>query len=360
MKIELKKITIAELATGYKDDKEGGVSGYSGKLDIRPPYQREFVYKDKQRAAVINTVLKGFPLNVMYWSVREDGTFEIIDGQQRTISICQYVNGDFSVEDLYIQNRPADQQKNIMDYELTVYLCSGTESERLDWFRTINIAGEKLTEQELRNAVYAGPWVSDAKKYFSRSNCAAYGLASGYMVGTPIRQEYFETVIAWINNDDIEGYMASHQFDTDAKALWEYFQKVIAWVKATFTNYRSEMKGLPWGELYNKYKTTKLDPVEFEKQVAALMGDDDVSNKKGIYTYLLTKDERHLNIRTFDKKQKREAYERQKGICVKCKKKFLLEDMEADHVTPWSKGGKTDANNCQMLCEEDNRRKSNI
>lgn len=360
MKIELKKITIAELAKGYKDDNEGGVSGYSGKLDIRPPYQREFVYKDKQRAAVINTVLKGFPLNVMYWSVREDGTFEIIDGQQRTISICQYVNGDFSFEDLYIQNRPADQQKKIMDYELTVYLCSGTDSERLDWFRTINIAGEKLTEQELRNAVYAGPWVSDAKRYFSRSNCAAYGLASDYMTGTPIRQEYLETVIAWINFDNIEGYMASHQFDADAKALWEYFQNVIAWVKKTFTVYRSEMKGLQWGELYNKYKTTKLDPVKFEKQVAALMEDDDVSNKKGIYTYLLTKEERHLNIRTFDKKQKREAYERQKGICVKCKKKFAIEDMEADHITPWSKGGKTDAANCQLLCDDDNRRKGAI
>lgn len=360
MKIKLKKITIAELAKGFKDDKEGGVSGYSGKLDIRPPYQREFVYKDKQRAAVINTVLKGFPLNVMYWSVREDGTFEIIDGQQRTISICQYVNGDFSFEDLYIQNRPADQQKKIMDYELTVYLCSGTDSERLDWFRTINIAGEKLTEQELRNAVYAGPWVSDAKRYFSRSNCVAYGLASGYMTGTPIRQEYLETVIAWINFDNIEGYMASHQFDVDAKALWDYFQNVIAWVKKTFTVYRSEMKGVQWGELYNKYKTTKLDPVEFEKQVAALMEDDDVSNKKGIYTYLLTKEERHLNIRTFDKKHKREAYERQKGICVKCKKKFAIEDMEADHITPWSKGGKTDAANCQLLCDDDNRRKGAI
>ena len=360
MKIELKKITIAELAKDYKDDNEGGVSGYSGKLDIRPPYQREFVYKDKQRAAVINTVLKGFPLNVMYWSVREDGTYEIIDGQQRTISICQYVNSVFSFEELYIQNRPADQRKKIMDYELTVYLCSGTDSERLDWFRTINIAGEKLTEQELRNAVYAGPWVSDAKRYFSRSNCAAYGLASDYMTGTPIRQEYLETVIAWINFDNIEGYMASHQFDTDAKALWDYFQNVIVWVKKTFTVHRSEMKGLQWGELYNKYKAAKLDPVKLEQRVAELMEDDDVSNKKGIYTYLLTQDERHLNIRTFDKKQKREAYERQKGICVKCKKKFALEDMEADHITPWSKGGKTDASNCQMLCEEDNRRKGNV
>jgi hypothetical protein len=359
MKIELKSITIAELAKNFKDDKEGGVTGYSGKLDIRPPYQREFVYKDKQRAAVINTVLKGFPLNVMYWSVREDGTFEIIDGQQRTISICQYINGDFSVENLYIQNRPVDEQRKINDYQLTVYLCSGTDSERLDWFRTINIAGEKLTEQELRNAVYAGPWVSDAKRYFSRSNCPAQGLASAYMAGAPIRQDYFETVINWISNGSIEHHMATHQFDKDAEELWNYFQKVIAWVQGTFTNYRSEMKGLPWGEFFNKYKNVALDSVKLEARLTTLMEDDDVSNKRGIYAYLLTNDERHLNIRAFDNKQKREAYERQKGICVKCKKKFSLEEMEADHITPWSKKGKTAADNCQMLCKEDNRRKSN-
>jgi hypothetical protein len=180
------------------------------------------------------------------------------------------------------------------------------------------------------------------------------------MTGTPIRQEYLETVIAWINFDNIEGYMASHQFDKDAKALWDYFQNVIAWVKETFTVHRSEMKGIQWGELYNKYKAAELDPVKLEQRVAKLMEDDDVSNKKGIYTYLLTQDERHLNIRMFDKKQKREAYERQRGICVKCKEHFDLEDMEADHITPWSKGGKTDARNCQMLCEEDNRRKGNV
>jgi uncharacterized protein with ParB-like and HNH nuclease domain len=162
MKIELRNITIAELAKGFKDDKEGGVVGYSGQLDIRPPFQREFVYKDKQRAAVIDTVMKGFPLNVMYWATRSDGTYEIIDGQQRTISICQYLNGDYSFENLYIHNLLPDQLTKILDYQLTVYLCSGSESERLDWFRTINIAGERLTEQELKNAFYSGPWVSDA------------------------------------------------------------------------------------------------------------------------------------------------------------------------------------------------------
>jgi hypothetical protein len=360
LKIELKKITIRELASDFKDDNEGGVSGYSGKLDIRPPYQREFVYKDKQRESVINTVLKGFPLNVMYWSVRDDGTYEIIDGQQRTISICQYVHSVFSVDNLYIQNRQLDQQNLILDYELTVYLCSGTDSEKLDWFRTINIAGEKLTEQELRNAVYAGPWVSDAKRYFSRSNCAAFGLASDYMAGIPIRQEYLETVLEWANNGEIEKYMAFHQFDSNAEEIWNYFKSVIAWVKSTFTVYRSEMKGLNWGALYNKYKDFKLDSVVIEAQISNLMKDDDVTNQKGIYTYVLTGEERYLNIRAFDQRQKRSAYERQNGVCVKCQERFTIDEMEADHITPWSKGGKTEPENCQILCADCNRRKSNI
>jgi len=357
MKIELKKITIADLAKDYKDDNEGGVIGFSGKLDIRPAFQREFVYKDKQRDSVIKTVLQGFPLNVMYWSVREDGTYEIIDGQQRTISICQYVHSFFNVDNLYIQNRSKEQQKQILDYELTIYLCSGTDTERLDWFRTINISGEKLTEQELRNAVYAGSWISDAKRYFSRSNCAAHGLASNYMSGAPIRQEYLETVISWINDGEIEQYMALHQFDENAEPLWEYFKKVISWVQSTFIVYRSEMKGLPWGIFYNKYSEMKVDPQKLEDQISNLMQDEDITNQKGIYFYVFNKEERNLNIRTFDQRQKRSTYEKQKGICVKCRKKFEIEEMEADHITPWSKGGKTDLENCQMLCADCNRRK---
>jgi hypothetical protein len=360
MKIEPFKIRVSELSRGYKDDQEGGVSGYEGKLDIRPPYQREFVYKDKQRAAVVNTVMRGYPLNVMYWAVRFDGTFEIIDGQQRTISICQYVNGDFSVNNLYFHNLQEDERQKILNYELTIYKCSGTDSERLEWFRTINIAGEKLTEQELRNAVYSGTWVSDAKRYFSRSNCPAYGLASDYMVGAPLRQEYFETLLEWINDGNVEAYMASHMHDDNAKIEWDYFQKVINWVKFTFPVYRSEMKGIPWGVLYNKYKNDNFDSSKLEEHVTRLMADDDVTNKKGIYHYLLTHDERHLNIRIFDKKQKREAYESQRGICTNCKERFNFEDMQADHIKPWSKGGKTDSDNCQLLCADCNRRKSGI
>ena len=246
MKIELKEITVRDLANGYKDNAEGGVVGYGGKLDIRPPYQREFIYKDKQREAVINTVKKSYPLNVMYWAVREDGSFEVIDGQQRTISICQYLKGGFSFQDLYFQNLQNDEQDQILDYKLMIYLCSGTDSEKLEWFKTINIAGERLTEQELRNAVYSGSWVSDAKRYFSKNGCAAYGIGSDYLNGSPIRQDYLETTIDWLSEGKIEGYMGKHQHDVDAKALWVYFQAVIAWVNKTFTKKRKFMKGVDW------------------------------------------------------------------------------------------------------------------
>lgn len=358
MKIELKEITIRELAEGYVDNAEEGVRGFGGKLDIRPPYQREFVYKDDKRNAVINTIKKKFPLNVMYWSVRGDGNFEIIDGQQRTISICQYIVGDFSFEGLYFYNLRDDQQKKILNYKLMVYLCTGTDSERLDWFKTINIAGEKLTDQELRNAVYFGTWLSDAKRYFSKSTCVAYSLGSNYMTGSPIRQEYLETVIDWLSEGNINEYMATHQHDTDAKLLWEYFVEVIEWVQKIFPKYRKEMKGIEWGALYNKYKGNKYNANEFETEIQKLIDDDDVQSVKGIYLYLLTKEEKHLNLRQFDPKIIRKVYEKQEGICLVCNKHFEINEMEADHILPWHEGGKTVIENCQMLCKMDNRTKS--
>jgi hypothetical protein len=358
MKIELKEITVRELTSGYQDNEENGVIGYDGKLDIRPPYQREFIYKDKQREAVIDTITKDFPLNVMYWAVQEDGNYEVIDGQQRTISISQFVEGDFAYKNRYFHNLQKDEQEQILNYKLMVYLCSGTDSEKLEWFKTINIAGEKLTEQELRNAVYSGSWVSDAKRYFSKNGCAAYGLGSDYLNGSPIRQDYLETIISWINNNDIEDYMATHQHDPNSNELWLYFQSVINWVKATFPKHRKEMKGIGWGFLYNEFKDKKFDHKKLEEEISSLMQDEDVTNKKGIYEYVLTRRERHLNIRAFTDNQKREAYERQKGICVKCGNKFELHEMEADHITPWYLGGHTSADNCHMLCKDDNRRKS--
>lgn len=360
MKIELKEITVRELTEGYEDNAEAGVVGYGGRLDIRPPYQREFIYKGQQRAAVIDTITKNFPLNVMYWAVRENGGFEVIDGQQRTISICQFVEGEFAFKERYFHNLQKDEQEKIRDYPLMVYQCSGTDSERLEWFKTINIAGVELTQQELRNAVFFGPWVSDAKRYFSKNGCPAHAIGGDYLKGSFIRQEYLETVIEWINHGKIDAYMAKQQHKPNAVELWLYFQAVMNWVKATFPKYRREMKGIPWGELYDSHKGDEIDPAKLEKEIARLMADDDVTNKKGIYHYVLNRRERYLNIRAFTENQKREAYERQKGICPVCNKHFEVEGMEGDHISPWHDGGKTAADNCQMLCKEDNRRKSGI
>jgi hypothetical protein len=370
MQITPKQITVRELVNGYADNAEEGVVAFGGKLDVRPPYQREFVYKDKQRDAVINTVTKNFPLNVMYWAVREDGNFEVIDGQQRTLSICKYVNGDFAFqfeEMLYFHNLPDDKQEQILNYKLMIYRCTGTDSEKLDWFRTINIAGEEHTEQELRNAVYAGSWLSDAKRYFSKTGCAAYQIGKDYLDGEPIRQDYLEAVIDWISkargsSKIIEKYMGKHQRDDSAKPLWNYFQKVMDWVEATFTTKRKFMKGVAWGALYNEYKGTKFNAAKVEAETAKLIADDDVTNKRGIYAYLLTREEKHLNIRAFTDSQKQKAYEKQGGHCPKCPKTkhWELDEMEADHITPWHSGGKTADDNCQMLCKDHNRKKSGI
>jgi hypothetical protein len=360
MKIELKEVSISELTNGYEDNNEDGVIGYGGLLDIRPPYQREFIYKDKQREAVIHTIVNNFPLNVMYWAVREDGGFEVIDGQQRTISISQFIEGEFAINGRYFHNLQKDEKEEILGYKLMIYLCEGTDSEKLEWFRTINISGEKLTEQELRNAVYSGSWVSDAKRFFSKSSCAAYGLGSDYLNGTPIRQDYLETTIKWISKDSIEDYMAKNQNEPNANELWLYFQSVINWVKTIFPKYRREMKGVNWGFLYNEFKDLKVDSKKLEERISSLMMDDDITNKKGIYEYVLSGKEKFLNIRSFTDNQKRETYERQKGICVICKEHFDIKEMEADHITPWHEGGKTSSENCQMLCKEDNRRKSGI
>ena len=358
MEIELKKIRVNDLVKDYEDDAEGGVRGYSGKLDIRPPYQREFVYDVKERNKVIDTLTQKFPLNVMYWSVRDDGTYEVIDGQQRTISICQYVDGEFAWNDFYFHNLTDDQQKQILNYELMIYFCKGTDSERLAWFETINIAGKVLTKQELRNATYAGPWLSDAKKHFSKTGCPAYVVGGDLMNGSPIRQEYLETILDWISVGNIREYMGKHQHDSKANELWLYFQQVIAWVKATFyIERKKEMKGQPWGELYNKYKDVSLDPDALEKRISALIQDPDVTNHRGIYLYVLNGKEKHLNIRQFDDRMRRAAFERQKGVCPGCGDTFKIEEMEADHITPWHEGGKTESDNCQMLCIEDNRKK---
>ena len=364
MEIEQRKITVRDVAEDYFNDAEEGVTGYSERLDIRPRYQREFVYKDAQRDEVIRTILKGLPLNVMYWCRTGEDSYEVLDGQQRTIAFCEFVDGSFSVDDKYFDNLPEDVKQKILDYELFIYICDGTESEKLDWFKIINIAGEKLTDQELRNAVYAGSWTSDAKRYFSKTGCAADSLAGDYLKGSSIRQEYLETAISWAaaaEGKSIEQYMAEHQHDPSAQNLWSYFRTVIEWVQAIFPKYRKEMKGVQWGLLYNEHgKRRDLDPQKLEEEVQRLMADEDITKKSGIYGYLLNGDERQLNIRSFTPNQKREAYERQAGICPNCGGHFELEQMEGDHITPWHDGGKTITENCQMLCKDCNRRKSGI
>lgn len=358
MNIEPHELTVREIAENYIDNAEDGVIGYNGRLNIRPKYQREFVYDDKKRNAVIETIIKKFPLNVMYWVKNDDGTFEVLDGQQRTISFCQYVTGAFSLNDRAFHNLTHTEQQQILDYEVRVYFCEGNDREKLDWFRIINIAGEKLTDQELRNAVYSGPWLTDAKKRFSKRNCAAYLKGNRYLTGEPIRQDYLETALRWISGGHIEAYMAEHQHEPGANELYSYFLRVIDWVEMTFVKYRREMKGQEWGPLYDRYKDLVIDTAALEKKIADLMADDDVTSKKGIYPYVLTGQEKYLNVRAFDSRMKRTAYEKQKGVCPKCGGTFELEQMEADHITPWSQGGKTLAENCQMLCRDCNRRKS--
>lgn len=362
MNIELKQIPISEIANGYFDNNEDGVVGYGGNLNIRPPYQREFVYNDKQRDAVIHTIMRGFPLNVMYWAKNEDGSYEVLDGQQRTISFCQFVNkGGFSIN-LHGDNIPFSlltdkEQEQIMNYKVMVYICEGNDKERLDWFRTINIAGEKLTEQELLNINYTGEWLSHAKRLFSKTGCYAVKVQDKFLLtnGTPIRQEVLETALSWIagGKDKIASYMAEHQHDSNANELKVHFERVIEWVRMHFT-YRKEMKGLDWGRLYSEYKDEFYDAKELESQISELMADEDVTSKKGVYEYVLSrgKKERCLSLRAFSDKDKRTAYERQMHRCAVCGKEIEFEKMQGDHIVEWSNGGKTTLDNLQMVCHD--------
>lgn len=363
MNIEERKVTVRDLTEKYFNDAEEGVTGYGGKLDIRPKYQREFVYKDAQRDEVIRSVLRGLPLNVIYWAKTGEDTYEVLDGQQRTVSLCEYKAGGFSVDNKYFYNHTPDIREKILDYELFVYVCDGTDSEKLEWFKIINIAGEQLTDQELRNAVYAGSWITDAKRYFSKTKCVADSFAGDYLRGASIRQEYLETALLWASNREgisIEEYMARHQNDPTAQELWSYFHSVIEWVQSVFPKVRSEMKGLQWGLFYNTHGMRKdLEPKRLEAEVERLMGDEDVTKKSGIYEYLLTGDEKLLSIRSFDKREKLAAYEKQGHKCALCGKEFEFTEMHGDHIKPWSLGGKTVPENCQMLCRDCNIKKTN-
>ena len=362
MNITRKQITIAELIDGYEEKgKEGieGVVAFGGKLDVRPAYQREYVYSPKERDEVIRSIKKGFPLNIMYWSKVGDDHYELMDGQQRTISICRYAADDyqtFSVDHKYFHNilDPVERQA-IYDYTLDIYICEGTPNEIHDWFSVINIAGKVLSPQELLNTSYTGTWLSSAKLFFSKPQCTAYNMASDYMSGSPIRQEYLETVLKWISDrdglDKIADYMALHQHDENADDIINYFKSVIEWVEKTFINKRkSLMCGLQWGLMYNSHKDDDLDPVATEQKIKSLLQDYDVTNQKGVYEYILTRNEKFLSIRAFDAREKRQVYERQNQKCADCGLHFEIEDMEAHHIKRWTDGGHTSIDNCVMLC----------
>lgn len=371
MKIEPKQIKVKDIFEGYSDNGDNGVFAYGGKLAIRPPYQREFVYDNAQAEAVIQTVLKGFPLNVMYWVKVGENSFEVLDGQQRTLSVMQYLKHQFSVvldgQKYYWDALPNDKYNAIVNYEFMIYICEGEESEKLEWFKVVNIAGEKLTDQELRNSVYTGPWLSDAKKHFSKRNCAAKFLSDRYITGDPNRQELLEKALKGICDyqeiNDVTEYMALHKSDTDADELWQYFQDVIHWIEKIFPKYYSDMKGLDWCHLYNKYHSRTYNSSVMGAEVKRLHEDEDVQKTKGIYEFLLCRDidpfaGRLLNLRSFDRRDKMAAYSKQDGICPICKNHFTFEEMEGDHIRPWSKGGHTTPENCQMLCKDCNAKKT--
>lgn len=371
MKIEPRSISVKEVFDAYADNGDDGVFAYGGRLAVRPPYQREFVYDPAQSEAVIHTVLKGFPLNVMYWVKVGEDKYEVLDGQQRTLSVMQYLKHQFPItindQKFYWDSLPDDKYNAIMDYEFMVYICEGDESEKLDWFKVVNIAGEKLTVQELRNSVYTGEWLSDAKKHFSKRNCAAKGLSDKYITGDPNRQELLEKALRGVcefqNIKDITEYMSAHKSDNDADELWQYFQDVIHWVEKIFPKYYSDMKGIDWCHLYNIYHNNTYNSTTMVSEVKRLHEDDDVQKQKGIYEFLLCKDNdpfagRLLSLRAFEKRDKMSAYSKQGGICPICKEHFEFTEMEGDHIKPWSKGGRTVPENCQMLCRDCNGKKT--
>ncbi len=370
MTIKQIEVTVGDIARGYINNEEQGVRGYGGQLDIRPPYQREFIYNENEQQAVISTVLKGYPLNVMYWVRRSEDAecpYEVMDGQQRTLSLCEYVDGKFAYDFKNFFNQPADIQKLILDYPLTIYLCEGEPSEKLEWFKTINIAGKPLNEQEINNAVYAGPFVTDAKRHFSKSNCGAYRLGKDLVNGTPIRQEFLKKALEWMAEHEtregkpqsVVGYMAEHQHDPNANNLWTYFQNVLNWTITNFDlkKFKKIMKGLNWALYYDKYHSTTLDTADLASRISKLILDSDVQKQMGIIPYVLTGDERHLDLRSFPDDIKLAVWEKQHHICPSCQKEFDYEFMEGDHITPWREGGRTVIENCQMLCRECNRRK---
>lgn len=359
MNIKETRIKAGEIFENFSDSGEKGITGYNGKLNIRPPYQREFIYGDKEQKEVIRTVMRGYPLNTMYWAKTDDG-YELLDGQQRTLSLMKYIHGDFSVNEQYFHSLTKKEQEDILNYPLLIYIVTGDDREKLEWFKIVNIAGKELSDQEIRNSVYTGTWLTDAKKYFSKTGGAAYKLGNDFVKAIPIRQEYLEEALKWITDKEnitIEEYMSLHQYDHDSEELETFYETVIKWAKKLFPQKGNFKKGLNWGRLYNQYGNNEYDPKDFETKIKDLLDDEEVTKKSGIPEYLLSGDERYLNLRSFSKKDKEIGYEKAGHKCQNCGRELTFEEAQADHIIPWSRGGKTELSNLQILCRDCNLKK---
>ena len=378
-------ITIADICKGFMyNELEGkGLYGLSGKLTIQPEYQRNYIYADGKRdVAVIDSVLKGYPLGLIYFVEPSEGKYEVLDGQQRITSLGRFITNKFAIRDVsgmqqYFSGLDKDKQQLILDTKLTIYICQGDEQEIKEWFRTINIAGVPLVQQELLNAIYSGPFVTAAKAEFSNSQNALVQKWKAFVKGDVKRQAYLETALDWVSKGNIEEYMSIHRYDNNISELKTYFTSVIDWADSVFQDIRPEMCGLEWGRLYEAYHNTPYDPEQIHVRVRALYGDEFVSDRRGIYEYVLggEQDKSLLNIRVFDDKTKKKVYAVQTAKaeaehvsnCPYCAhmdganktRIYRLNEMDADHVTAWSKGGSTDESNCMMLCKTHNRSKGN-
>lgn len=378
-------ITIKDICDGfvYNEYEGKGLFGLGGKLTIQPEYQRNYIYADgKKDVAVVDSILKGYPLGLIYFTKVADDKFEVLDGQQRITSFGRYVTGKFAIKDQngiprYFSGLGDDLKNKILNTKLTIYECEGTETEIKEWFKTINIAGVPLNEQELSNAIHSGPFVTKAKEVFSNSQNANCQKWSAYISGNVLRQDYLRTALEWVSKDNIDSYMSKHRYDTDINELETYFNSVIDWISATFIDVENSMRGLEWGRLYETYHKNPYNPQEISNKIQELLADDCVGNIKGIYEYVLggCTDSKLLNIRVFDDRTKKAVYAKQtadakakgESNCLLCalgndnnkSRIWKLSEMDADHVTAWSKGGATDISNCQMLCKTHNRAKGN-
>ena len=386
MKTSLKNYSVQEISQGFVyNELEGkGLFGLAGKLTIQPEYQRSYIYADGKRdVAVITSLLKGYPLGLIYFNKPTADTLEVLDGQQRITSFGRFITGKFAIKEdgmeQYFSGLAKEKQDKILNSEILVYECEGTETEIWEWFRTINTAGVPLNKQEILNAVHSGPFTTAGKAEFSNSQNSNIAKWSAYISGSALRQDYWAKALEWVSKgeDNISGYMSAHRNDTNIQEVKTYFNTVIDWVSTIFKDVESDMKGLEWGRLYEQYHTTPYSPDELSEKVQALYGDGYVKNPKGIWEFVLggSQDFKLLEIRIFDDPTKKSTYAKQtkeaesKGYsnCPLCAegheatkaKIWKLDEMDADHVSPWSKGGANKVDNCQMLCKTHNRSKGN-